>query len=150
MVYTVGLREDSFQENPEEYRNKNATEWNHRYVSWRLLHIEYQFQDSMLVLQKHFQTSRNNSKISTFDWPHFDREMLVHRILSELWEGANIFWQYKKSRMPRKVDVLLAQRLHIFLLNQVVLIRNFSRLIFPIWSLVDFRCDIFSMLDRSK
>ena len=73
------------------------------------------------------------------------REILVLHDISCQWiEVAGIkFWQNEKSRMPRKVNVLLGQRLHIFLLNQAVLIRNFSRLIFPIWSLVDFRCDAF-------
>ena len=111
-----------------------------------MLSIEYYFQDSMIMIKEHFQTSRNYSKTLTFDWPHFSREMLGHSP-SALWEGKIIFGQYKKSRMQRKVDVLLAQRLHIFLLNQDVLIRNFFRLIFPIGpNLVPrglFRCDIF-------
>ena len=105
-----------------------------------MLSIEYYFQDSMIMIKEHFQTSRNYSKTLTFDWPHFSREMLGHSP-SALWEGKILFGQYKKSRMQRKVDVLLAQRLHIFLLNQDVLIRNFSVWFsqsVPIWSLVDF------------
>ena len=51
------------------------------------------------------------------------------------------FTSLKSQECHEKLTFYWPTELHIFLLNQAVLIRNFSRLIFPIWSLVDLRCE---------